>query len=99
RMLLFNLPQKLKSSFLSRTLLNLNLNLNLNSIMSVSSPNHNSLAGILIPKDACVVIVRTQWNADAVDKLEAGCRKILLEHEVNFGVITVPGAFELPFAI
>lgn len=67
--------------------------------MSISSQNLYSTAGILIPKDACVVIVRTQWNADTVDKLEAGCRKILNEHEVKHWVITVPGAFEIPFII
>jgi len=67
--------------------------------MSTSSQNLYSTAGILIPKDACVVIVRTQWNAETVDKLEEGCRKILDEHEVKHWVITVPGAFEIPFAI
>ena len=67
--------------------------------MSVSSQNLYSTAGILIPKDACVVIVRTQWNAETVDKLEEGCRKVLNEHEVKHWVIKVPGAFEIPFAI
>jgi len=67
--------------------------------MSVSSQNLYSTAGILIPKDACVVIVRTQWNAETVDKLEEGCKKVLNEHEVKHWVITVPGAFEIPFAI
>jgi len=67
--------------------------------MSTSSQNLYSTAGILIPKDACVVIVRTQWNAETVDKLEEGCRKIMNEHEVKHWVITVPGAFEIPFAI
>jgi len=55
-------------------------------------------AGIL-PKDACVVIVRTEWNAAIVDKLEEGCRQVLTENKVAFRVITVPGAFEVPFAI
>ena len=67
--------------------------------MSVSSQNLYATAGILIPKDACVVIVRTQWNAETVDKLEAGCKKILSEYEVKHWSITVPGAFEIPFAI
>jgi len=67
--------------------------------LSTSSQNLYSTAGILIPKDACVVIVRTQWNAETVDKLEEGCTKILKQYEVNHGVITVPGAFEIPFAI
>lgn len=67
--------------------------------MSVSSKDLYSTAGILVPKDACVVIVRTQWNADTVNKLEEGCTKILTAHKVQHGTITVPGAFEIPFAI
>ena len=67
--------------------------------MSVSSQNLYSTAGILIPKDACIVFVRTLWNAQTVDKLEAGCNKILQEHKVQHWTITVPGAFEIPFAV
>jgi 6,7-dimethyl-8-ribityllumazine synthase len=56
-------------------------------------------AGIL-QKDACVVIVRTEWNAAIVDELEKGCLAKLQEAEVkNICVINVPGAFEIPFAI
>ena len=56
-------------------------------------------AGIL-SKDACVVIVRTEWNAAIVDKLEQGCRKILEEQGIaTIKLITVPGAFEIPFGI
>ena len=56
-------------------------------------------AGIL-PKDACVVIVRTEWNAKMVDQLEKGCRKKLEQLKVaSIKVLTVPGAFEIPFAI
>ncbi|HMD01067.1 MAG TPA: 6,7-dimethyl-8-ribityllumazine synthase [Ferruginibacter sp.] len=67
--------------------------------MAVPSSTLYSTAGILIPKDACVVIVRTEWNAAAVDKLEEGCVNILRQHEVKHGTIVVPGAFEIPFAI
>lgn len=51
------------------------------------------------PKDACVVIVRTEWNASIVDKLEEGCTRILEAHQTRYKVITVPGAFEVPFGI
>lgn len=65
----------------------------------VSNSKLLDIAGIL-SKDACVVIVRTEWNAAIVDKLEAGCRKALEEQGVaKLKVITVPGAFEMPFAI
>lgn len=53
--------------------------------------------GILL-KDACVVIVRTEWNKEIVDKLEEGCRK-LLKDACKVKTIEVPGAFEIPFAI
>lgn len=56
-------------------------------------------AGIL-QKDACVVIVRTEWNAAIVDELEKGCVKKLKEEGLtNVCIMTVPGAFEIPFGI
>ena len=59
----------------------------------------NTEAGIL-QKDACVVIVRTEWNAAIVDELEKGCLARLQEAQVkNVCVLNVPGAFEIPFAI
>src|SRR5688572_23248187 len=54
----------------------------------------------ILNKDACIVIVRTEWNAGVVDKLEQGCRKILQQHDIGkVKTITVPGAFEIPFGI
>ena len=67
--------------------------------MSVNSSNLYNTSGILLPKDACVVIVRTEWNAASVDKLEAGCIKILDEYKVMHKTLVVPGAFEIPFSI
>lgn len=67
--------------------------------MSTDSSNLHDIAGIRLPTDACVVIVRTEWNAATVDKLEAGCLKVLKENKVHHKVITVPGAFEIPFTI
>ena len=67
--------------------------------MSVSSSNLYNTEGIHLPADAFVVIVRTEWNAQIIDKLEEGCSKILNEHKVKLKVLTVPGAFEIPFAI
>ncbi len=67
--------------------------------MSVNSNNLYNTSGIQIPKDACVVLVRTEWNADSVDKLEEGAIRILQQHSVSFKTVTVPGAFEIPFAI
>ena len=67
--------------------------------MSTDTTNLYDTTGILIPTDACVVIVRTEWNAATVDKLEEGCREILLANNVQHMSITVPGAFEIPFAV
>jgi 6,7-dimethyl-8-ribityllumazine synthase len=56
-------------------------------------------AGIL-NKDACIVLVKTEWNAAIVDELEKGCVSELQKHEVKKIItITVPGAFEIPFGI
>jgi len=65
----------------------------------VNKSNLKKNAGIL-PKDACVVLVRTEWNAAIVDELEKGCLSKLKELKVKKVVsITVPGAVEIPFAI
>ena len=37
----------------------------------VNKSNLNSLTGIL-PKDALIVLVKTEWNAAIVDELERG---------------------------
>ena len=62
--------------------------------------NSNLLStGIPGIEGACVVIVRTEWNAPIVGALEAGCRATLEKAGVHHRVITVPGAFEIPFGI
>jgi 6,7-dimethyl-8-ribityllumazine synthase len=67
--------------------------------MSVNSSNLYNTSGIQLTKGACVVIVRTEWNATSVDKLEEGCIKILDEHKVMHKTLVVPGAFEIAFSI
>ena len=52
-----------------------------------------------IPKGALVIIVKTEWNAPIINKLEAGCKKILKANGVQSKTIVVPGAIEIPFAI
>src|SRR5687768_16671406 len=54
----------------------------------------------ILQKDACIIIVRTEWNAVIVDKLEEGCKKILDQYKMkNYKIVHVPGAFEIAFAI
>lgn len=57
------------------------------------------IEGIQQLKDALVVLVKTEWNADIVDELEAGCQKVLNEYKVRTKTLVVPGAVEIPFAI
>lgn len=54
----------------------------------------------ILKKDACVVLVKTEWNAAIVDELEKGCvEKLKALNVKKIIVLTVPGAFEIPFAI
>jgi 6,7-dimethyl-8-ribityllumazine synthase len=56
--------------------------------------------GILNVQDACIVLVKTEWNAAIVDELERGALAELQRQEVKKIVsVTVPGAVEIPFAI
>lgn len=55
--------------------------------------------GIPSLQDAFVVIVKTEWNAHIIDRLEEGCIKVLSNNSVQTKTITVPGAFEIPFVI
>lgn len=55
--------------------------------------------GIPNIKDAFVVIVKTEWNAAIVNKLEAGVKKVFKSIGVKSKTITVPGAVEIPFAV
>ncbi|MBE7171260.1 MAG: 6,7-dimethyl-8-ribityllumazine synthase [Williamsia sp.] len=54
----------------------------------------------ILAEDACVVIVRTEWNAAVVGELEKGCLEALRQNGVSrVSSITVPGAFEIPFGV
>lgn len=57
------------------------------------------LKGIPVKKDAFLIIVKTAWNFENVDRLLQGCIEVLQEHQINFEVIEVPGAVEIPFCI
>lgn len=55
--------------------------------------------GIPTVQDAFVVIVKTEWNAHIIDRLEKGCKKVLRENGIKTKTVVVPGAFELPFGV
>jgi 6,7-dimethyl-8-ribityllumazine synthase len=56
--------------------------------------------GILNVQDACIVLVKTEWNAAIVDELEKGAIAELQKQKVKKIItVTVPGAVEISFAI
>ena len=70
---------------------------------STGSGSNSKLFNIntgILNKDACIVLVKTEWNAAIVDQLERGCIAMLEKHAVKkIIILTVPGAVEIPFAI
>ena len=68
--------------------------------MAIVNENLYNIDTGILPKDACIVIVHTQWNPEIVNKLLEGCVKILQQYGMsNYKAINVPGAFEIPFTI
>lgn len=61
--------------------------------------NINLYKGIPVMEDAFVVIVKTEWNSAIVNALAKAARQVLMAKGVGCKVITVPGAFEIPFAV
>jgi 6,7-dimethyl-8-ribityllumazine synthase len=56
--------------------------------------------GIPDVEDACIVLVKTEWNAAITDELERGCIVELQKRNIRkIILLTVPGAVEIPFAI
>lgn len=52
------------------------------------------------PAGACIVLVKTEWNAGIVDELEKGCIEVLQKNMIKKIIrVTVPGAVEIPFGI
>lgn len=64
-----------------------------------SQGNDTLLNKGILKEDAFIVIVKTEWNAQIVDELEAGCLKVFREHKIQSETLVVPGAVEIPFAV
>jgi len=58
-----------------------------------------NIEGIQVIKDALIVLVKTEWNAEISDELENGCLRICFQNGVKTKTVVVPGAVEIPFAI
>ncbi len=66
----------------------------------VSNSNLLDINTGILKKDACVVLVKTEWNAAIVDQLERGCIAVLEKYKTaKIIILEVPGAVEIPFAI
>ena len=66
----------------------------------VTNSNLLQLDAGILNKNACIVLVKTEWNAAIVDQLERGCIAVLEKYEIaEIIVLEVPGAVEIPFAI
>ena len=50
-------------------------------------------------KNKKILILNTQWNTNIVNSLTKSAIKLLEFANVKYQVITVPGAYEIPFAI
>lgn len=54
----------------------------------------------ILKKDACIVLVKTEWNAAISDQLELGCIAVLEQYNIKKTIVlTVPGAVEISFCI
>lgn len=68
--------------------------------MSIQNQNLYQINTGILPKDACIVIVHTQWNPVIVNGLVDGCVNTLKEFGFhNYKIVQVPGAFEIPFGV
>lgn len=67
--------------------------------MAVSNALIYDTTGIRVDPNACIVIVKTEWNATWVDELERGALEVLASMHVHTITVVVPGAVEIPFAI
>jgi 6,7-dimethyl-8-ribityllumazine synthase len=66
----------------------------------VTNSNLLQLNAGILNKNACIVLVKTEWNAAIVDQLERGCIAVLEKYGIaETIVLEVPGAVEIPFAI
>jgi 6,7-dimethyl-8-ribityllumazine synthase len=69
-------------------------------LADISNSNLLEINTGILNKNACIVIVRTEWNAAVIDRLEEGCHRVFQKEGFgNILTVTVPGAFEIPFGI
>ena len=46
-----------------------------------------------------ILVVKTKWNEEVIEKMVDDCSEVFNKVNANFSIITVPGAFEIPFMV
>lgn len=66
----------------------------------ISNSNLLSIGTGILKKNACIVLVKTEWNAAITDELETGCHRFFQTEKIKQSeTLVVPGAIEISFAI
>ena len=46
-----------------------------------------------------ILVVKTKWNEETIQPMIDDCSNVFNQVNVNFSIISVPGAFEIPFIV
>ncbi len=46
-----------------------------------------------------ILVVKTKWNEETIQPMIDDCSNVFNQVNVNFSIVTVPGAFEIPFMV
>ena len=46
-----------------------------------------------------ILVVKTKWNEETIQPMIDDCSNVFNQVKVNFSIVTVPGAFEIPFMV
>lgn len=46
-----------------------------------------------------ILVVKTKWNEETIQPMIDDCSNVFNQVNVNFSIVTVPGAFEIPFIV
>ena len=46
-----------------------------------------------------ILVVKTKWNEETIQPMIDDCSNVFNQVNVNFSIITVPGAFEIPLMV
>ena len=46
-----------------------------------------------------ILVVKTKWNEETIQPMIDDCSNVFNQVNVNFSIVSVPGAFEIPFIV